>query len=36
VMVVMIAGYKLIPPPPNTNRKIIVPGSRFNRTPLPA
>jgi hypothetical protein len=25
-----------LPPPPETNRKIPVPGSRFARTPLPA
>ena len=27
---------KLLPAPPNTNRKIPVPGSRFMRTPLPS
>jgi NADH-quinone oxidoreductase subunit H len=31
-----MAAYKLIPPPPNTNRRIKIPGSRFDVTPLPA
>src|SRR5436305_13778792 len=25
----------LLPPPPETNRKLVVPGSRYARTPLP-
>ena len=36
ILVVMVIAYKIIPAPPDTNRKIIVPGSRFARTPLPA
>jgi NADH-quinone oxidoreductase subunit H len=27
---------RALPPPPATNRKIAVPGSRYARTPLPA
>lgn len=26
----------VLPPPPETNRKVRIPGSRYNRTPLPA
>jgi NADH-quinone oxidoreductase subunit H len=35
-LAVILVGYKLIPAPPDTNRKILIPGSRFTRTPLPA
>jgi NADH:ubiquinone oxidoreductase subunit H len=35
-LVIVLVGYKLIPPPPNTNRKIFIPNSRFMNTPLPA
>lgn len=36
VLVATLAAYKIIPPPPNTNRRIRIPGSRFALTPLPA
>jgi NADH-quinone oxidoreductase subunit H len=38
VLVLLLAMWisMLIPPPPETNRKIRVAGSRFNRTPVPA
>ena len=35
-LVLVVIGYKLLPPPPDTNRKIFIPGSRFMNTPLPA
>jgi NADH-quinone oxidoreductase subunit H len=38
VLVLLLAMWisMLIPPPPETNRKIRIAGSRYNRTPLPA
>ena len=36
VMVVIALAYAVLPAPPDTNRKITIPGSRFNRTALPA
>ena len=35
-LLIMMGVSVLLPPPPDTNRKIRVPGSRFARTPLPA
>jgi NADH:ubiquinone oxidoreductase subunit H len=34
VAVVMVVS-RLLPAPPATNRRLVVPGSRFSRTPLP-
>ncbi len=36
LLIGMGVGKKLLPAPPNINRKIRVPGSRFRTTPLPA
>ncbi|MBV8781225.1 MAG: NADH-quinone oxidoreductase subunit H [Phycisphaerae bacterium] len=36
IVVLIAIAYKVLPAPPDTNRKIVIPGSRFNRTPLPA
>jgi len=36
VLVAVLGAYKLLPPPPDTNRKIYIANSRFTRTPLPA
>jgi NADH-quinone oxidoreductase subunit H len=36
VLVVVMIGSTLIPAAPDTNRKMRIPGSRFNITPLPA
>jgi NADH-quinone oxidoreductase subunit H len=36
VLAVVMIGSKLVPAAPDTNRKIRVPGSRFENTPLPA
>jgi NADH-quinone oxidoreductase subunit H len=33
---IMLAGYMLLPAPPDTNRKIYLANSRFTRTPLSA
>jgi NADH-quinone oxidoreductase subunit H len=36
VLAAVMFGSKLIPAAPDTNRKMRIPGSRFNVTPLPA
>ena len=36
VLLVSMLVSVVLPPPPETNRKVRVPGSRFARTPLPA
>jgi len=36
VLIAVMFGSKLIPAAPDTNRKMRIPGSRFNVTPLPA
>jgi len=36
MFVLIMLGSKLIPAAPDTNRKVRIPGSRFNITPLPA
>ena len=33
---IVLAGYMVLPPPPDTNRKIRIPNSRYAYTPLPA
>jgi NADH-quinone oxidoreductase subunit H len=35
-LALVLVGYKLLPAPPDTNRKIRIAGSRFATTPLPA
>jgi NADH-quinone oxidoreductase subunit H len=36
VLVLLLLGSRFVPAAPNTNRKIRIPGSRFEKTPLPA
>ncbi|HEY2587801.1 MAG TPA: complex I subunit 1 family protein [Tepidisphaeraceae bacterium] len=36
VLMLTMGVSQLLPAPPPTNRKMVVPGSRFHRTPLPA
>jgi hypothetical protein len=35
-LLAVLGAYKLLPAPPDTNRKIRIPNSRFAHTPLPA
>ena len=36
LLIVMLFVSKLLPAPPATNRRLVIPGSRYNKTALPA
>jgi NADH-quinone oxidoreductase subunit H len=36
VMIIMLAVSRLLPAPPETNRRITIPGSRYTKTAVPA